>query len=78
MDGSGFRVRYNNCQHISFSFNGIWVVGSLCVFCFVPLGPPSFFDTFRLVLYGVDNYCVEFGNPGILVWCKVTLVVPSP
>ena len=22
-DGSGFRVRYNNCQYISFSFNGM-------------------------------------------------------
>ena len=77
MDGSGFRVRYNNCQHISSSFNGIWVVGFFCLFGFVPLGSAIFFDTFRSFLCGVDNYCVEFGNPVILVWGKVTLGVTS-
>ncbi len=76
-DGSGFWVQYSNCQHISFSFIGIRVVGYLCVFGFVPLCLPLFFIPFGL-------FCVltiVILDSVILVFrfgCKVTLGVPSP
>ena len=74
--GSGFRVRYNNCQDNLLHSMGYRWLGSFVSFGFVSLGSAIFFDAFRSFLCGVDNYLLN-SVILLLVWCKATLGVPS-
>ena len=67
--GSGFDIIIFNTY--LFHSMGFGWLGSVCVFGCRALGSAIFFDTFRSFLCGVDNYCVEFGNP---VWFGVRLL----